>query len=94
MLGVEELTKIDSFWKNHAVEEDDEDHRMWFTNDDDEYHEVYDILWDNLFIGSGWNYDNKDIMEANGYRCWIGDDDSFGILVAVITKDDKNFSLG
>lgn len=94
MLGIKELTKIDSFWKNHMVEENDEDHKMWFINEDDEYNEVYNILWDNLFIGSNWNYENKGIMEANGYNCWVGDGDSFGILVAVITKDDKNFSLG
>ena len=86
------LVKINEFWNSHEATEEDEG-RHWFPSSPDEQSFV-DYIWDYLFIGSHWNYETKEFLAKHGYRCWIGDGDSFGILVAVITKDGKNLSIG
>lgn len=91
-MNVMEMIRLADFWKNAKTEE--EDGKQWITEDSEDYKEIMDILWDNLFIGSHWNPTVKHHLEINGYHCWIGDGDSFGILVACITKDGKNLSIG
>ena len=86
------LNKIDWYWENHEATEE-EDGRYWFPDDED-YNELHKVLMDELFEENHWNYETKEFLKEHGYRCWVGDGDSFGILVAVVTKDNKNFSVG
>lgn len=87
------LEKLNSFWNSTEATEE-EDGRWWFDCYEEKAREIVDLLWDHLFIGSQWNPDTRSFLQQNGYRCWIGDGDSFGILVACITKDGKNLSIG
>ena len=83
-IGVLDESETDSKWKNVR----------WLDCNDEEGKKLYTDLWDNLFIGSEWNYDNKAQFQKAGYSCIATDKDSFGILVAVIAKGDKAISLG
>ena len=89
------IKKIDAYWDTHEAKEYPGETGLWFDlSADNEGRELEGLLWDNLFLGNGWNYDNKAKLVEAGYRCWVGDGDSFGILVACITKDNKSISIG
>lgn len=96
---MEELLELlNKFWETFdATEIDLTDDTRWFSND--VYHtelgeQLEKELWDKLFIGSHFNLETRHFLINNGYRVWIGDGDSFGILVACISKDGKNYSIG
>ena len=83
-IGVLDESEIGTKWQNVR----------WLDCEDEEGKKLFSDLWDNLFIGSEWNYDNKAAFQKAGYSCKATDRDSFGILVAVISKDNKAISLG
>ena len=86
---------MDSYWETHEAKEYPGESGKWFDeNEDEQGKELVSRLWKDLFIGSCWNPDTRAYLQSNGYRCWIGDGDSFGILVACITKDGKSLSIG
>lgn len=92
------LELLNKFWETfEATEIDLANDTRWFSND--VYHtelgkQLEKELWDKLFIGSHFNLETRHFLINNGYRVWIGDGDSFGILVACISKDGKNYSIG
>ena len=87
------LEKLNTFWNSTEATEEEEG-RWWFDCFDEKVREITDLLWDYLFIGSHWNHETRMFLKEHGYRCWVGDGDSFGILVACISKDGKNLSIG
>ena len=89
------IEKMDHYWKTHEAKEYPGESGKWFDEyADDEGRELMDLLFKELFIGSHWNPETKSQLQQAGYRCWVGDGDSFGILVACITKDGKSLSVG
>ena len=90
------LEKMDHYWETGKTVTDEYDGKLYFEtdNEDQNYNWIMDKLWSCLFIGSCWNYDTRRYLESNGYKCWIGDGDSFGILVACITKNKKTMTIG
>jgi len=89
------VEQMDSYWNTHEAKEYPGEYGKWFDLDEDEAgKELAKILFDKLFIGSDWNLETRAELQKAGYRCWIGDGDSFGILVACITKDGKSLSIG
>ena len=89
------VEQMDNYWKNHEAKEYPGESGLWFEpNDDQDGRNLMDALWDKLFIGSHWNPDTRTELQQAGYRCWVGDGDSFGILVACISKDGKSLSIG
>lgn len=92
------LEVMNNYWETHEATEyyEGDGPYKWFpaNYDDKQYEELMTLLWDNLFIGSCWNLDTRRMLQENGYRCWIGDGDSFGILIACITKNGKSLSIG
>ena len=89
------IKMMDAYWKNHEAKEYSGESGLWFEPyEDQEGRDLMDVLWKNLFIGSHWNLETKSELQKAGYRCWVGDGDSFGILVACITKDGKSLSIG
>ena len=91
------LELLNQFWETFDGVEDEETGQRWFK--DEEYHselgeKLDKELWDKLFIGSHFNLETRHFLINNGYRVWIGDGDSFGILVACISKNGKNYSIG
>lgn len=93
---MEELLRVmNNYWSGHEAVEADGRYMFFSENyGDADYEKMMDLLWKHLFIGSRWNPDTRSMLIKNGYRCWIGDGDSFGILVACITKDGKTLSVG
>lgn len=89
------IEMMNEYWDTHEGKEYPGENGKWFDeHEDDQGRELVDRLWKDLFIGSSWNPDTRSYLQSNGYRCWIGDGDSFGILVACITKDGKSLSIG
>lgn len=87
------LEKMNAYWSSHTLTEE-EDGKNYFIQEDDESSELYDLLFVNLTPNGEWNITFKNYLQENGYRCYIGDGDSFGILVACIRKDNKIFTVG
>lgn len=89
------IKKMNNYWDTHEAKEYPGESGLWFDlSADDEGREIESLIWDNLFFGSHWNSENRAKLTEAGYRCWVGDQDSFGILVACITKDGKSISIG
>ena len=90
------VEKLNRYWENHEANVDPYDGSgKWFDPDEDEEgSDLINDLFEKLFIGSNWNYETKNELQKAGYRCWVGDGDSFGILVACISKNGKNLSIG
>ena len=89
------IEMMNTYWKNHEAKEYPGESGKWFEPyEDSEGKELMNILWKKLFIGSHFNLETKAKLAEAGYRCWVGDRDSFGILVACITKDGKSLSIG
>ena len=89
------VEKMNHYWKTHEAKEYPGESGKWFdTESDQEGKDLMAKLWDELFIGSHWNFETKKTLTDAGYRYWVGDGDSFGILVACITKDGKSLSIG
>ena len=88
------LDKMNEYWASHEATVSDE-HHMFFRQDDEDADILETMFYSKLFKNGGhWNFETKNFLESNGYHCWIGDGDSFGILVACVTKDGKTFSIG
>ena len=87
------LEKMNKYWDTHEATfvEDDV---LYFEEDTDEYNELYNILFDELTPNGHWNNELKRFLQENGYECYIGDGDSFGILIACVSKDSKVFTIG
>ena len=94
---MEELVKLmDKYWDEHEGVLDEYSGKMFFEGDEEEgsdYNKIQDLLWSYLFVGSHWNYETRSFLQRHGYKCWIGDGDSFGILVACITKKGKTMTV-
>ena len=92
----EEIEIINKFWEqNDATFE--EDHDKFFdkeTCNEKDYDEVEGLFWKYLITGQHWSATNKKIMHDNGFVCWAVDKDSYGLLVACVTKNGKTFSFG
>lgn len=95
------LELLNKFWDTFeaTVDEngDEVENGKWFGKEayDSELGQQLETeLWDKLFIGSHFNLETRHFLVNHGYRVWIGDGDSFGILVACITKDGKTYSIG
>lgn len=88
------LKAMNEYWSKHDAPIK-EGRYNFFKQDDEESSNLESLFFQKLFRNGGhWSYDTKKFLEENGYRCWVGDGDSFGILVACITKDNKTFSVG
>lgn len=97
MLTVTDMMKINDYWNNHKSfhEVDEEDNgKLYFKTDDDESREIENIFWNKLVTINNFNWRAKHLLEENGYKVYIGDGDSFGILVACVEKDNKIFAFG
>lgn len=88
------VEQMDNYWNTHEAKDYGENGKWFDQNEDEAGMELEKILWDKLFIGSNWNPETRAELRKAGYRCWTGDGDSFGILVACITKDGKSLSIG
>lgn len=92
----EEIKVINKFWDSNDatfVEDNDKFFDRETCNKKD-YDEVESIFWKYLITGQHWSATNKKIMSDNGFVCWAGDQDSYGLLVACVTKNGKTFSFG
>lgn len=91
------LNALNKFWESHdATYEDTTDGIKIFERDDfpKDYDELEGLIWDKLLTTNWWKIDTKRYLEENGYRCYAGDQDSFGLLVACIEKDGKCMCVG
>ncbi len=92
---MELIEMLNKYWETHEAKTYPGENGKWFDeNDDEDGRNLVEILLKELFIGSTWNLETKSELQKAGYRCWIGDGDSFGILVACITKDGKSLVIG
>lgn len=93
---MELVEMLDHFWDTHEAVEYEDENGMWLnTEEDEEGEKLMDKLYEELFIGGGhWNPPVVQLLSKHGYHCWVGDGDSFGILVACISKDGKTISIG
>ncbi len=90
------LKALNDFWETHEATEDDDGIKIFVpeTCGEDDYYKIESLIWDNLLTNSYWKIDTKKFVEKNGYRCYAGDKDSFGLLVACIEKDGKCMCVG
>lgn len=89
------LQKMNQYWEKHEATY--EDGGLMFFDDsepDCETGEVVNLMWEHLFIESGFNYKTVDYLRANGYSIRVFERDSWGILIAGVGKDRKWFSIG
>lgn len=84
------IEKLNDYWDSHEGSEPEEGYRWLEFNDDAD---LYNEIWDKCFIGSYWNPDTKEELKEAGYTTHTWERDSFGILVAGISKDGKAVSL-
>lgn len=87
---VERLLK---YFETHEGTPEEEGYR-WLEFKDEEEQKFYTELWDFCFIGSHWKLDALRQLHEAGFRTHTWERDSFGILIAGITKDGKAISLG
>lgn len=88
------LEKMNKFWETHEATE--EDCGLYFFDemaDPDKAGEVIGLMWKWLFIGGKWNYITVTFLREHGYHFKTFEEDSFGILVAGVGKDNKWFSI-
>ena len=90
---LELIEKMNEYWETHEAPYE-EDGFNFFEEGDTDYYEIQNLLWDSLFIDSEFNPETKELLKENGFTVRATDRDSFGILVAVIGKDDKYMSIG
>ena len=88
------LEAMNKYWETHETTVEEDGRKFFPDLVDDETGNLINLMWKWLFINGQWNPETKAYLRDNGYRCWIGDGDSYGILVACITKDGKTFSIG
>ena len=89
------LKFLDYFWNKYEAT-NESNNEMFFDSEHckDDYDKLEDYCWEYLIEGPTWNYMNKAILDKNGYTCYAGDQDSFGLLVACVEKDNKIFVFG
>ena len=89
------LKALDDFWAKHEATYE-EDGKYFFEEDKcgDDYREIESLIWEKLLTTNWWKIDTKKFIEENGYHCFAGDKDSFGLLVACVGKDNKYMSIG
>ena len=88
---------LDYFWNKYEATYEDTDGSKFFDSEivnKEDYEKLEDYCWQYLIKGQHWNFENKKILKEHGYICYAGDQDSFGLLVACVEKDNKNFSFG
>lgn len=90
---------LNEYFETHeGTKYPEEGETLWLYPDSDPKGSKGDILmkrlWDELFIGSSFNYETKSELSKAGYVVRATDRDSFGILVACIFKDGKAISIG
>ena len=94
ILTNEHIEKLNNFWETHEANYEENGNYFFDDNDSKEALEVESIFFDFLCPDGYIVQENKAILAQNGFRTWIGDGDSFGILVCCVTKDGKTFSFG
>lgn len=95
MFTEEKLKEIADFWEGDNWTTEEEEHSLWPKDPwGDKAKKIESIFWDELISGDCFNVDAKKKLMDNGYRVYAGDRDSFGILVACVSKDGKTFSFG
>ena len=95
MLDETKLKEITDFWKGDNWTTEEEEYSLWPKDPYGELAQrIEGIFWDELMSGNHFNPDGKKALMDKGFRVFAGDRDSFGILVACVSKDGKTFSFG
>lgn len=96
MFDEAKLKEIARFWEddsNWGTEK--AEGYLWPTDPwCDSSQKIEGYFWEDLISGNHFNPDGKKALTENGYRVFIGDGDSFGILVACVAKNGRCFSIG
>jgi hypothetical protein len=100
---VEEFLKfLDYFWNKYEATYENTEGLKFFDKrrcNRKDYDRLEAYCWHYLikaqywYLGENWNLVNTKILRKNNYICYAADEDSLGLRVACIVKDEKNFSF-